>query len=191
LGLAAEVLEVRCLLSSAAAVGHALHGAAQAQSHHLHTTPAPGFSFNGLFSGTLSIPEFNNFSRDVAGSLTISKTTLQPGSSFKVKLAVPAIFGSAISGVKGTFAGTVSNVQSSGSDQIITINPSTKNAGSVVVSFTLGGVKLSPKATPANSPFTLTIDSHGHILSYSGTYAVPAIPGVTAAGNATFTFTMD
>jgi len=186
-GLAAEVLELRSLLSSAAAaVGHALHAANQ--HHAVHAASAPPFSYNGPIAGTLNVSAFD-FSNDFSGNLVVSKTTLQAGAAFKVKLNIPpvgAVAGYNIGAITGSLAGSITSVVSQGSNEIITISPKT---GSLTASVSYSGIAIKPKLTPAHAPMTLTIDSQGHIVSFSGFWNVPALQPFYAGGITAFSFT--
>lgn len=180
--IAAEVLEVRSLLSAASAVGHAVHAADHAALHPAKT-PVPTFSFKGAIGGTLNVPAFS-FTHDFLGTLTISKTTLQPGAKFKAKLSVPFVEGLTVSGITGTLSATITS-NTPGGDTVIQMTPT---GGSLKGSVTFGGTTIKTTLLPKNVPFTLTLDSSNHIKAFAGTYIVPAIPGLTAGGDATFSF---
>lgn len=189
--LAAEVLELRSLLSSSAAAvaGYALHAAHQTQSHHGHTLTAPGFSYNGPIAGTLDVPSFG-LSHSYSGTLVIANTTLQSGAAFKATLNVPAVgdVGAFNIGViTGKLSGKITSVVPQGNDQVITITP---KGGSLTASVTFSHITAKPKLTPVKTTqMTLTIDSQGHIVSFSGTYHVPPVQPIFAGGDAAFTFT--
>jgi hypothetical protein len=188
--VAAEVLELRCLLSSTAAAvaRHALHAADRAQSHHGHAATPAGFSYNGPIAGTLDVPAFS-LSHSYAGTLVISKTTLQAGAAFKATLNIPtvgAVGGFAVGAITGSLSGKITNVVPQGSNQVITIAP---KGGSLTAAVTFSHITVKPKLTPVKTtPMTLTIDSQGHIVSFSGTYHVPPVPPIFDGGDAAFTF---
>jgi hypothetical protein len=186
--VAAEVLEVRSLLSAGALVSHAVHGA-ERHAHASHPAAGPAFSYNGPFAGTLSVPSFS-LSHSYSGTLTIANTTLQAGAAFKSALNLPAVGnvgGFNVGAITGKLAGTIASVVPQGSDQVITINP---KSGSLSATVSFSGFTVKPKLAPVKtSPETLTIDSQGHIVSFSGTWHVPAVTPFFAGGDAAFTFT--
>lgn len=181
--VAAEVLEVRSLLSAGSAVAHAVHAAEHAALHHPPQTSTPSFSFKGSIGGTLNVPAFS-FTHDFLGTLSISKTTLQPGAKFKASLSVPFVEGLTVSGIKGTLSATIVSNTSSGN----TVIQMTPTGGSLTGSVTFGGTTIKTTLLPKNVPFTLTLDSSNKIVSFAGTYVVPSIAGLTAGGDAAFSF---
>jgi hypothetical protein len=186
-GLAAEVLELRSLLSAATA--HVAVHAAVNYQHAVHPASAPAFSYNGPIAGTLDVPAFG-LSHSYSGTLTIAKTTLNAGASFKAALNVPTVGdvgGFTIGTITGSLSGKITNVVPQGSNQVITIAP---KGGSLTASVTFSDITVKPKLAPVKTaPMTLTIDSQGHIVSFSGTYHVPALQPIFAGGDAAFTFT--
>ena len=179
--VAAEVLEVRSLLSGAAAAVHA----AELHAAHVHkAATVPSFSFKGSIGGTLNVPAFS-FTHDFLGTLSISKTTLQPGAKFKASLSVPFIEDLTVRGIKGSLSATINSNVPSGANKVITLTPT---GGSLTGSLTFSGMTIKTTLLPKNVPFTLTIDSSNNIVSFAGTYVVPSIPGLTAGGDAAFSF---
>jgi hypothetical protein len=186
-GLAAEVLELRALLSAATA--HAAVHSAVIHYHAVHPASAPAFSYNGPIAGTLDVPSFE-LSHSYAGTLVISKTTLQAGASFKAKLNIPTVGtvgGFTVGAITGALSGKITSVVPNGNNQVITIAP---KSGNLTASITFDHViTAKPKLTPTQAPMTLTIDSQGHVVSFAGTFHVPPIQPIFPGGDAAFTFT--
>jgi hypothetical protein len=151
--VAAEVLELRDLLSSGAAAVHgAMHHAAIQQAASPATVPAPR-PFHGLASAVFSID--GGLETDLTGKISLSKVNLAVDS----KISAHFTFSTTVDGIKatlkGSFVGTVfgSNPISTGTQ--IGITPT---GGSVTLTEKALGLKA--KAVPNGTLIELTLDAN-------------------------------
>lgn len=145
---AAEVLEVRDLLSSAAAAVHnATHHAASqhaADPAATHGPQAP--AFHGTVTAILLLNGAP--AAQVPASFSMSKATLAVGAKVKATFSLSFSVGATTESVKGTFSGTIGNIAANGQGTLLQIDP---NGGSVTVSVKTGKTTAKATAIPAGS----------------------------------------
>ena len=154
---AAEVLEVRALLSSAAGAAHAAVHHANLQTHAI--APLTFSSTHAL--GQIQINNGAATTIPVSGNLTASTLQLGVGSKVTVKVTFPPFGSPHPESVTATFTGTVASIDSGIGIQTFTINPT---GGSLTLKGFFNNKSVTAKAFPDGTPWTIEVLTGGFRL---------------------------
>lgn len=166
--MAAEVLEVRSLLSAGAALAQQVQHAAA-----LHLAPdktqhpavnAEILEFGAVPMLSMGTPRFS-----------ISSGNLKPGSSVHAKISFASPFGKIFFNVSGSVGAKVISSSTVGSVTELNLAPT---GGTLTVSLKALGYKWT--FIPAGTDFTLDLDAQGKFLSLQGDFAVANHPNALA-----------
>jgi len=142
--VAAEVLEVRALLSSsAAAVHHHGHGQGHAQTH-----------FNGPATAAVTIGA--NTPVNAAGTYQMNNVKIVDGSQMTAHFHFTGDINGHQVNLQGTFLGKIASSLVNGTTTTVTVNP---HGGSIRYSDTFNGTTSSGKALPNGTQMTLVFEN--------------------------------
>jgi hypothetical protein len=165
---AAEVLEVRSLLSAGAAAVHqaamhAAHAGELTPNTTLHPVVTPQLSAGG-----------QTFTGPTATSFSISQPSVTPGAVVKMHAAFTIIIDAIPVSFKGSFSG---KVLSSGPFLGGTKIEVTPTGGSLVSHFVEAGKKLTETFVPQGTVAEILLNSQGVFVDFSAAYVNKTHPG--------------
>jgi len=162
--VAAEVLEVRALLSSsAAAVHHHGHGHGHAQTH-----------FNGPATAAVTIGA--NTPVDAAGTYQMNNVKFTTGSQMTAHFHFTGDINGHQVNLQGTFLGKIASSVVNGSTTTITVNP---HGGSLFYSDTFNGTTSSGKAFPNGTQMQLVfVNGAFSSLTVTDAFSASASPSL-------------
>jgi len=168
--VAAEVLEVRALLSAGAAAAHAaLHQAA------LHGQTIQPDGFHGHVGGLVSVA--NGIPGNIPGRVSLSKLTIDVGATVTAHVHLSQRTGGNFISVKGTFVGTIDSFGPQGGLTKIIISPT---GGSIVFSGKEANQHISATAVPGATKIQLFLNQ-GNFVVLTGTDVFTASAPVNLA----------
>jgi hypothetical protein len=175
--VAAEVLEHRALLSSAAAAVHsAIHHAAIGPADNPAVLAAPHAAFHGTVPGTLTIN--GGSPTPVSGTVSVGKVNVVEGAKVTVKVSYSFASGGTTTTVKGSFVGTISAINPQPEITRIGITPT---GGLITLTQKHKGVHtITAKAVSNGSPIGMRLSPTGTFLGLNGLDVF--VPGSPFAG---------
>lgn len=165
--MAAEVLEVRSLLSGAAAavhqaVAHAAGAELLTPAKLLHPVVTPELTVSG-----------QTFTGPQAKSFSISQVSPKQGSIVNVHATFTVIDQNLPASFTGSFSGKVLSTQTLGNLTKVSLIPT---GGSFVERFMLGGKKVALTLVPQGTLGAVYFNTQGEFVSFGATYIVKAQP---------------
>jgi hypothetical protein len=161
--VAAEVLEVRSLLSAGGAAAHAaMHHAATHDAVGQTHAAGPLVAFHGAASATVNIGDDKV---DSPAHLSVSKFEVALGSKVKASFSLSIPQQGTHTSIKGTFSGTIINIAGS----TMTLAPT---SGSMTYSQKSAGKTVKATATPDGNQLELSL-VNGAFFVIDGTDSFP------------------
>jgi hypothetical protein len=148
--VAAEVLEVRSLLSAGASAVHAAIQHAAIQSPAVKPPP----TYKGAVSGAIAIGPPPDFATN--GTALVSHFTQTNGSKVKVSFTLSFSDGGTPATIKGNFSGTIQGIQAVATLTIFTLQPT---GGKLTLTEKVGGKTIKATATPAGNTTLLELNN--------------------------------
>jgi hypothetical protein len=178
--IAAEVLEVRSLLSAGAAavhqaVGHAAHAGELTPDTTLHhAAPHAAPAVTQHLDARVEVTSSGSLVDDpMATSFSVSISKFNPGASVKVTAKFTFVFGGKAFVVSGTTGGKIVNSSQVGNLTELAVNP---GSGKFLMQFTQAGQKTKVTYVPVGTLLTLAVDQQRNFVSIQGDYQPPNAP---------------